>query len=184
MFNENWGALATFAGILGLLTQQPGLLAIAILVLLTAAAGWLWNEYSLRGIQYRRVFSERRAFLGETVELRVEITNRKPLPVAWVKIEDEFPSALAITDGPVRPSTVSSPPSRGRLSLSRTLTQVAPAAKASSSNNSAAPATIAIRFSTRRSMGLTRCAGRPCRSVPGRQGARAPHGLLREGRCG
>jgi len=105
MFNENWVALAAFAVILGLLTQQPGLLAIAILVLLTAAAGWLWNEHSLRGIQYRRVFSERRAFLGETVDLRVEVTNRKPLPVAWVKIDDEFPSALAITDGPVRPST-------------------------------------------------------------------------------
>jgi uncharacterized protein (DUF58 family) len=105
MFNENWVGLAGFALLLGLLLQQSGLLAIAILLLAAAAAGWAWNKYCLQGIVYRRSFSERRAFLGETVDLDLQVTNGKLLPVSWLKIEDEYPLPLTMLDGEAKPST-------------------------------------------------------------------------------
>ena len=79
MFNENWVGLAGFALLLGLLLQQNGLLAIAILLLAATTAGWAWNKYCLQGIVYSRSFSERRAFLGETVDLDLQVTNGKLL---------------------------------------------------------------------------------------------------------
>jgi uncharacterized protein (DUF58 family) len=105
MFNENWVALALFAATLGLALNQAGLLVLAILVLVAVAAGWVWNRYSLHGIDYQRSFSERRAFLGEKVELSLEVTNRKLLPVSWLKIEDEYPLPVTLLDGTVQPST-------------------------------------------------------------------------------
>jgi len=105
MFNENWVALAAFAIVFGLLLHQNGLLAIAILVLIAAAAGWAWNKYSLQGIEYKRSFSERRTFLGETIDVILQVTNRKPLPVSWLQIEDEYPLPVTMLDGEVQPST-------------------------------------------------------------------------------
>jgi len=105
MFNENWVALALFAAILGLVMNQSGLLVLAILVLVAVAAGWTWNRYAVRGIDYQRSLSERRAFLGEEIELGLEVTNRKLLPVSWLKVEDEFPLPVTMLDGVVQPST-------------------------------------------------------------------------------
>jgi uncharacterized protein (DUF58 family) len=105
MFNENWIALSVFALLFGLLLRQTGLLALAILVLVAAAAGWAWNKYCLQSIEYKRSFSERRAFLGETIDLSLQVTNRKLLPVSWLKIEDEYPLPVTMLDGEVQPST-------------------------------------------------------------------------------
>ncbi len=105
MFNENWVALAVFAILFGLILRQSALLALAILVLVAAAAGWAWNKYSLQDIEYKRSFSEHRAFLGETVDLTLQVANRKLLPVSWLKIEDEYPLAITMLDGAVQPST-------------------------------------------------------------------------------
>ena len=74
MFNENWIGLSVFAIVFGLLFRQPALLALAILVLMAAAAGWVWNRYCLQGIEYKRSFSEHRAFLGETIDLHLQVT--------------------------------------------------------------------------------------------------------------
>ncbi|MBC7232156.1 MAG: DUF58 domain-containing protein [Chloroflexi bacterium] len=105
MFNENWVALAVFAALIGLLFQQSGLLAIAILVLVAALAGKAWNTYSLQGIEYERAFSERRAFLGETVDLTLQVTNRKLLPISWLKVDDEYPLQVTMVEGEAQPST-------------------------------------------------------------------------------
>lgn len=105
MFNENWVALAIFAALVGLLFQQSGLLAIAVLVLVAAQAGKWWNKHSLQGIEYERTFSERRAFLGETVDLTLQVTNRKFLPISWLKVDDEYPLQITVLDGETQPST-------------------------------------------------------------------------------
>jgi len=107
MFNENWVGLAVFAILLGLLTRQNGLLSMAALVLTAVAAGRSWSKYSLRGVEYKRSFSERRAFLGEIIDVTLQVTNRKLLPVPWLKIEDECPLPLTMFGGGVQPSTKS-----------------------------------------------------------------------------
>jgi len=105
MFNENWVALALFAIVLGLLLHQNDLLSMSALVLTVALAGWSWNHFCLRGISYKRSFSERRAFLGETIDFTLRVTNTKWLPVAWLRIEDEYPLPVTLVEGDVQPST-------------------------------------------------------------------------------
>jgi len=105
MFNENWVSLALFAALLGLIFRQSGLLVIALLVLVAAAVGWTWNKYALHKVGYKRSFSERRAFLGETVDVTVQVTNPKWLPISWLRIDDEYPLPVTLVEGSVQPST-------------------------------------------------------------------------------
>ncbi len=113
MFNENWLALAVFSILLGLVLRDNSLLTVSALMLTVTGAGWLWNQYSLRGVGYRRLFSERRAFLGEVVDLTLQVTNRKWLPLPWLRVQDEYPTSIALLDGQVQPCTK---PDRGLLS--------------------------------------------------------------------
>jgi uncharacterized protein (DUF58 family) len=113
MFNENWATLAAFAILLGLIFRQSGLVVVALLVLIAGAVGWSWNRYSLHNVSYKRSFSERRAFLGETVDVTVQVSNRKWLPISWLRIDDEYPLPLTLLEGTVQPS---SKPNIGLLS--------------------------------------------------------------------
>src|SRR5262249_45254704 len=48
-------------------------------------------RYCLRGLSYTRSLEQTRAFFGEEVRLSVEIVNDKPLPLAWIEVEDVVP---------------------------------------------------------------------------------------------
>ncbi|MDY7040286.1 MAG: DUF58 domain-containing protein, partial [Chloroflexota bacterium] len=113
MFNDTWTALALFIIVIGLVAHQDGLLVVAALLLTVLPVAWLWNRYALSGVQYERTLSERRAFIGETVELTVSIANRKLLPLSWLHVEDDFPSALPVGDYELEPTAQ---PERGYLS--------------------------------------------------------------------
>ena len=105
MFNENWMALAAFAIGIGLLFQQQGLVSVAVLLVVTGGLGWLWSARSLRGVEYRRSFSEKRAFLGETVDMHLVAANHKPLPISYLRIDDECSTGVTVLNGEVQVST-------------------------------------------------------------------------------
>ena len=87
------------------LVLRHGLLFLISLVLLLAlAVAWFWGRHCLERVEYRRYFRPSRAFFGEEVELTVEVVNRKLLPMAWLQVEDEIPSALAPVKGAVAES--------------------------------------------------------------------------------
>ncbi|GAB4564952.1 MAG: DUF58 domain-containing protein [Anaerolineae bacterium] len=73
------------------------LLLMTTLFALIGLASHLWTRHSLDAVTYRRRFGSRRVLYGEETELQVEITNAKPLPLAWLRAEDEFPADLQIT---------------------------------------------------------------------------------------
>jgi len=99
MFERGWAGLALVGLLLGLLLQRPGLTLLATLTLTVTPLAWLWNRYSLRRVEYARLFGEKRAFPGEVVELTIRVTNRKPLPLAWLRIEDQFPLKITLLEG-------------------------------------------------------------------------------------
>ena len=113
MFNESWIALVMIISILGLFLRQPTLLAVAGLLFTVSGVSWTWNRYALHGVEYGRTFSERRVFLGEVVELIVHVTNRKLLPLSWLRVDDQVPADLPLLEGEVHPS---SQPELGYLS--------------------------------------------------------------------
>jgi uncharacterized protein (DUF58 family) len=81
---------------LSLLLRSPLLLLLDVLLALVAGASALWGRYCLAGVTYARHFGTERLFCGEQTDLWIEIVNAKPLPLAWLKAEDEFPEEFAV----------------------------------------------------------------------------------------
>jgi len=100
-FSEAWLVLAAILTLFGVGFRRQGLLLIALSLLTIVFVSWLWNRLALWGVSYRRLFSVRRAFCGETVEVTLQVDNRKPLPLSWLRVEDTFPTELPLEGGEV-----------------------------------------------------------------------------------
>ncbi len=84
--------------IAGLATRNPLLLLIAVLLIAIFGSSWLWGRYCLSNVTYARDFSTRRVFCGEEFDLWINVANAKPLPLSWLKSEDEFPKEVTVQD--------------------------------------------------------------------------------------
>ncbi len=82
--------------LLSVVVHNPMLLLLDFIVLIVAFTAWLWGRYCLAGVSYARQFGTERLFVGEETDFWVEIVNAKPLPLTWLKTEDEFPHELPI----------------------------------------------------------------------------------------
>jgi uncharacterized protein (DUF58 family) len=58
------------------------------------AIGTWWARRSLAQLEHTRRLDER-AFLGESVEVKLSFKNRSFLPVVWMKVQDALPVALS-----------------------------------------------------------------------------------------
>lgn len=88
------GVVALF--LLALITKSLLLLIIAMLLGLVVGVVSLWARYALQRIEYQRSFGRSRCFVGEEVELTVEVTNRKLLPLSYLIVDDSVPEALQV----------------------------------------------------------------------------------------
>lgn len=107
MRGEVW--LWLIVGVLfsSLLLRQSQLFFLAVSLLLVAGVSRMWDRYCLVGLGYRRSLGQTRAFFGEQVSLTVEIVNEKPLPLAWLEVEDTFPGAgLSLSPAHIGPSHI------------------------------------------------------------------------------
>ena len=94
MFSDVWFWLVGIFILIGALTKESGFMALGACLFTVIPVSWLWNRYALRNLEYRRRFDRQRVFPGETVTMALELTNRKFLPLSWVRCEDEFPLSL------------------------------------------------------------------------------------------
>ncbi len=85
-----------FLLIWALILQNGLLLTLSLLLGLSVAVSQLWGRYALHRIEYTRRFSRPRCFAGEQVELTVELTNRKVLPISYLTVDDVVPDELKI----------------------------------------------------------------------------------------
>jgi len=88
--------LLILAFALSLVTRNPLLFLIGVIVSFIAFTSWLWGRYCLAGVSYTRRFETTRIFFGEEIEFWIELINAKPLPLPWLKAEDEFPQDLPV----------------------------------------------------------------------------------------
>ncbi|MFC1906226.1 DUF58 domain-containing protein [Chloroflexota bacterium] len=59
----------------------------------------LWNRYCLSRVEYQRRLSTNRVFFGEEIQLEIEVSNRKPLPLPWLRVDDEIPVQMTLLKG-------------------------------------------------------------------------------------
>lgn len=99
MLGGYWLFITFLLFIASLVFHQVPLLLISLLFLLSGGVARLWNRYCLSRVEYRRKLSASRVFFGEEVQLEVEVTNRKPLPLPWIQIDDEVPEEVTLLKG-------------------------------------------------------------------------------------
>lgn len=80
--------------LLSVILRQRLLFLISLILLMLAGASYLWARYCLAGVTYTRQFDQRRLFHGDDVAMEIEIVNAKPLPLPWLRIDDEFPLSM------------------------------------------------------------------------------------------
>jgi uncharacterized protein (DUF58 family) len=115
MRGEGWLWLIASVLLASLLFHEPLLFVVSLILLLIGATVRVWDRYCLVGLGYRRELGQTRAFFGEEVALVLEITNQKPLPLAWLEVEDAVPGGeLSVVPGHIGPSHM---PGRRLLSM-------------------------------------------------------------------
>jgi len=92
-----WWPLTIGLAVVSILLRQNLLFLLSLLLALMGGASLLWARVCLSGVTYQRRFGSARLFYGEETDLFIEVVNAKPLPLAWLRAEDEFPAALAVT---------------------------------------------------------------------------------------
>jgi uncharacterized repeat protein (TIGR01451 family) len=98
MRSEAWFWIIGGLLFVSLLLREGQLFVIASMLLLIAGVSYVWQRACLVGVSYRRTLGQRRAFFGEQIPYTVEITNDKPLPLAWVEVEDTIPGGELIVE--------------------------------------------------------------------------------------
>jgi uncharacterized protein (DUF58 family) len=85
--------------VLSVVVRNPMLLLLDAIVLIVIGTSWLWGRYCLAGVNYARHFVLERLFFGEETDVWIEVVNAKPLPLTWLKVEDDFPIELKFQRG-------------------------------------------------------------------------------------
>ncbi len=101
---NNWHKISGLLFIASLALRQAPLSLVAFLLLSIWGVTRLWERYGLARVEYRRRLGQKRVFFGEEVELEVEVTNRKPLPLPWLTVDDGMPLGVGV-DRDKRPDT-------------------------------------------------------------------------------
>ena len=89
----------------GIFSGQALVIGLGVMGLLVALVSWLWNKLSLEEVHYERQIEQTRVFRGEETKLRISLTNRKPVPLGKLDLEDEYPEEIEIVGAEVTPSS-------------------------------------------------------------------------------
>jgi len=100
-WHDVWIAFFIFIIAVGILLGQGLVIAFGVMGLVAGAISLVWNRLALEEVSYERTVSGSRAFIGEELDMTVTLTNRKPLPLPWIRVQDEVPDALQIIEGDV-----------------------------------------------------------------------------------
>ncbi len=90
----SWPALALLVLVIGVAADQAVVALAGGTVFVT---GWLaraWARLALERVRFTHTLAADHVFAGEALEYRVQIENRKALPLAWLEVRTDFPEAL------------------------------------------------------------------------------------------
>ncbi len=104
LISPRWLVVLVAVALASIVLQQVVIFFAGMLLLLALSLSWLWGRYCLDGLEYRRDFAGKAVAFGAEVTMTVTIVNRKPLPLAWLEIDDEVPKAMTLVRGDLRAS--------------------------------------------------------------------------------
>jgi uncharacterized protein (DUF58 family) len=96
--NHRWLSFAIITFLIAIVADIEELLTLVAFMLITITVAWIWSRSSLNELFYHRQFRYRRFFPDEEFEVQITVENRKPLPITWLQIEDEWPVRVGMPD--------------------------------------------------------------------------------------
>ncbi|MBS20934.1 MAG: hypothetical protein CL739_02415, partial [Chloroflexi bacterium] len=103
-WHDFWVLIIITLVVIGVFSGQGMLLGLSVMSLLVVCLAWLWNKVSLENLQYIRVIPQKRVFIGDTIPFRIELHNKKPIPVSRIDIVDDIPDCLNLVGPDIKPS--------------------------------------------------------------------------------
>jgi uncharacterized protein (DUF58 family) len=73
----------------GAFVGVPIAVILGIISLLLETIRAVWARYGLRGVTYRRTLAGDRTTWGDEIPMTIEVWNRKRLPLAWLRADDD-----------------------------------------------------------------------------------------------
>ena len=94
LMTQSWLLVTLVLAGAGFAAESVTLVSIAALVFGTGGAARLWARLSLDRVTFNRRVSERRVFVGESVDVRLAVENGKTLPVPWLELRETLPRGM------------------------------------------------------------------------------------------
>jgi uncharacterized protein (DUF58 family) len=91
---RRWLLFLTIIFYLGIVLGSAFLVALSSTLIIIMGLSYWWQKHSLDGVIYKRRFFYTRAFPGEVYPVRIEIENRKLMPLSWLRVQDSWPEAV------------------------------------------------------------------------------------------
>lgn len=82
----------------GAFVGVPIAVVLGIVVLLLETIRAVWTRYGLRGVTYRRTLDADRTTWGDEIPMTVEVWNRKRLPLAWLRADDDASFGVVVRE--------------------------------------------------------------------------------------
>lgn len=98
MTSANWWLFLSLVFAIGLLTRTYPLAAFTLMLLAISGVAELWRRRALQGVTYQRRFLYRRGFPNEPLQMKMEVENRKFLPMPFLRVLDPVPRAVGPED--------------------------------------------------------------------------------------
>jgi uncharacterized protein (DUF58 family) len=89
---------AIFLILAGTALDVPIVLVLGVFTLVVEAIREVWARYGLRDVTYARHLATDRTTWGEEIPLTIEVWNRKPLPLAWLRADDAATHGVIIRE--------------------------------------------------------------------------------------
>lgn len=74
---------------------------LAIVILLLEVVHAVWARHGLRGVRYARHLERDRVGWGEEIPAAIEVWNRKRLPLAWLRADDDASPGVVVRERPL-----------------------------------------------------------------------------------
>lgn len=91
-------AAAALLILAGTFLDVPVALVLGTILLLLEVVHWVWVRYGLEGVTYVRRLATDRTSWGHEIPMSIEVWNRKRLPLAWLRADDEASSHVVIRE--------------------------------------------------------------------------------------
>jgi len=82
----------------GIIGGNGGVIAFGIMGIAAGLLSYLFSRVALNQVVYQKKFSGNRFFVGEVIDMEVMISNKKPIPVPWIRMQDELSATFEVTN--------------------------------------------------------------------------------------